>query len=342
MASYKARLDKSGVMASIYNSNSIRVDVDVTDKYGFYEFKNLVTGPYLIKFYGMGYSSDDNINISIVDEFDAEDTAPLTFQTPPALGVTEGNPFSGQQGEGSEGIFAFSNLQPSTGILGKVDIFYKLSSSSDYNVLFSLSIGDDTPGYDKANGLLETDFPIELVDKPSTYDFKVFFFNPSSEPALNSSNDTITADDTSITFNGIPDLDEYIGVTGVEVSNSNAAGTKVPTNEIIVTWDDMSNESAGTYEDASGSSVTVSENQLKNISSYIVYMYVSAGTSPPSNGENYPNKTETNGEWYMLDTIHSSQQRASLRVPQQKSVMLWIGFLTGGTSSSTTSNEYNF
>jgi hypothetical protein len=44
----------------------------------------------------------------------------------------------------------------------------------------------------------------------------------------------------------------------------------------------------------------------------------------------------------MLDTIPSSQQRASLRVPQQKSVMLWIGFLTGGTTSSTTSGEYNF
>ena len=83
--------------------------------------------------------------------------------------------------------------------------------------------------------MLETDFSIELVDKPSTYDFKAFFFNPSSEPALNSSNETITANDTSITFNGIPDLDEYIGVTGVTVSNSNAAGTKVPTNEIIVT-----------------------------------------------------------------------------------------------------------
>lgn len=342
MASYKSRLDKGGVMASIYNSNNVRVDVDVTDKYGFYEFKNLVTGPYLIKFYGMGFSSDDSINVSIVDEFDAEDTAPLIFQTSPSLGVTEGSPFSGQQGEGSEGIFAFSNLQPSTGILGKVDIFYKLSTSSDYNVLFSLSIGDDTPGYNRETGLLETDFSIELVDKPSTYDFKAFFFNPSSEPALNSSNETITANDTSITFNGIPDLDEYIGVTGVTVSNSNAAGTKVPTNEIIVTWDDMSDKPAGTYLDAAGSSVSVTGNQLRNISSYIVYMYVSSGSSPPSNSENYPNKTETNGEWYMLDTIPSSQQRASLRVPQQKSVMLWIGFLTGGTTSSTTSGEYNF
>ena len=123
MATYRGRLalDRpyQGVMATIYNSNNVRVSVDVTDHYGFYVFENLQTGPHKIKFFGRNYSPNDDIDVSVVDEFDAGASAPLTFFTPPELGVVEGVPYSNYGGnEGSEANFTLTNLQPETGILG--------------------------------------------------------------------------------------------------------------------------------------------------------------------------------------------------------------------------------
>jgi hypothetical protein len=70
-------------------------------------------------------------------------------------------------------------------------------------------------------------------------------------------------------------------------------------------------------------------------------MYISTAGSAPSNNDYFPNKTETNGRWYLLDTVPPSVNMTTVRVPQNKVIALWVGFMTGG-STSTTQSTYNF
>ncbi len=182
-------------------------------------------------------------------------------------------------------------------------------------------MGGAVPGYEAETGILNTTTSIELLEKPVNYDFKAIFFNPGGDPAKNNAVE-VEVHETSVVFNGVPDLDEYIGVTDVDVLNTNLAGTAVPTNEIVASWPDMREKPAGNYISAEGSSAAVTKAQFETLTSYVIYMFVSSSTIGPSGGENYPNKVETNGTWYLLDTVPPSQMMASFRVPQNKTVML--------------------
>jgi len=135
MANYKGRLDLTrpykAVEAVLYNSSDTHVETAVTDNYGFYYFDNIPTGSYTVKFFGRNYRTpnDDHL-ITVVDVFDSESLAPLTFHDTPALGVGEGDPIASVVGERSEAIITLSYLQEKTGILGFVDIFYTLAGVS--------------------------------------------------------------------------------------------------------------------------------------------------------------------------------------------------------------------
>ena len=72
-----------------------------------------------------------------------------------------------------------------------------------------------------------------MLTKPVTYNFKTVFFNPGGDPAMNGSNQ-VNATETNVVFNGIPDIEEYVGATGLEVLNSNLAQTHIPTNEAVI------------------------------------------------------------------------------------------------------------
>lgn len=76
------------------------------------------------------------------------------------------------------------------------------------------------------------------MSKPESYNFRALFFNPGGDPA-EVLGDQVEAQEDYILFNGIPDIEEYIGVTNVTVMNGNfpdASGiSQVPTNEIVVT-----------------------------------------------------------------------------------------------------------
>jgi hypothetical protein len=101
-------------------------------------------------------------------------------------------------------------------------------------MLVSVTVGNAVPGYDDAGGILNTKTNMALLEKPVRYDFKAIFFNPSGDPARNNAVE-VEIFETNVDFNGVPDLDEYIGVSAVDVLNSNLAGTAVPTNEIVAT-----------------------------------------------------------------------------------------------------------
>jgi hypothetical protein len=57
----------------------------------------------------------------------------------------------------------------------------------------------------------------------------------------------------------------------------------------------MRGAATGTYINAAGEDINISHTQLATIASYVIYMFVSNSTLGPSGGNNYPNKTETNG-----------------------------------------------
>jgi len=99
-------------------------------------------------------------------------------------------------------------------------------------MLVSVTLGGPIPGYDDEGGILNTKTNIALIEKPVLYDFKAIFFNPSGDPAMDNALE-VEVHELNVSFNGVPDLDEYIGVTDVDVLNSNLAGTAIPTNEIV-------------------------------------------------------------------------------------------------------------
>lgn len=73
MGSYKGRLTKSepyqGVQAVLYKADSdIKVDVDVTNEEGYFEFLDVDPGQYQVRFFGGDYTEEDYIDISILDE----------------------------------------------------------------------------------------------------------------------------------------------------------------------------------------------------------------------------------------------------------------------------------
>jgi hypothetical protein len=181
---------------------------------------------------------------------------------------------------------------------------------------------------------------IPLKKKPISYDFRTSFLNGTDLPAKSDSS-IIYASCLNVTFAGISDFNEYIGVTGISVKNTNRSG-KLPTNEIILTWDDPRKSGTLTFENAAGASVTITEDELRNITGYIVYMYLSDSGSAPSGGENYPVKTETNGKWYILHTCEKDINYASMRLPKQKKILLWVGFKTSNTTSTAPTEYYNY
>jgi hypothetical protein len=71
-----------------------------------------------------------------------------------------------------------------------------------------------------------------------------------------------------------------------------------------------------------------------------VYLFISASGDEPSNGENYPIKTETEGSWYLL--LITTQTSAQIRVPKKKYIKLWVGFKTRGTTTLATTEYYKY
>lgn len=72
MASYKSRVRTDrpfrGVQVVLSTPLNVRVAATVTDDEGFYEFNDIPTGPYILKFYGRDYTIDDNQNIFVVNK----------------------------------------------------------------------------------------------------------------------------------------------------------------------------------------------------------------------------------------------------------------------------------
>ncbi len=72
MATYRGKLvdqDRlvAGIQAAVYIPGGNKVDTDVTDEFGYFQFNNLTPGQYEVYFYGGGYIEEDYITIFVTD-----------------------------------------------------------------------------------------------------------------------------------------------------------------------------------------------------------------------------------------------------------------------------------
>lgn len=343
MAEYKGILYQGsnripGVAMRLYDEYDQKVSADTTNSWGEYEFLDIDAGNYQVRMFGEDFTNDDWFYITVTGP--GGELEPVIFAGTPIMTVSESSYDYEQQGEISVAQVNFTNLEVSDGKLTSILVEYKESSGSTWETLKEYKFGTNIPGVltDLSGAVYKSDIP--LKEKPSYYDFRSTFFNGDGLAAT-SGGTLVSATESNVTFNGIPDVAEYIGVENLSVKNSNAAGDKIPTNNIMLEWEHPQTTGAGNFTDAAGGVVAVNADQVRNVSAFVIYMFVSNSGSGPDDGS-YPVSSPTTGTWYLLDTIPPDTTYTTIRLPQKKQVMVWVGFTTPGVTTSATSEVLKF
>lgn len=85
MGRFRGRLTRErpyqGVQCVLYTPQNVKVDVDVTSAEGYYLFEDVPEGNYEVRFFGRGYTSEDWISITIVENFGASEASFLEILT---------------------------------------------------------------------------------------------------------------------------------------------------------------------------------------------------------------------------------------------------------------------
>ena len=351
MATYRNYLKRAnstpilGAQACLYNTSGERLDVDITEAGGLYQFFNVATGHYQVRFFGRDLSEDDWLEIDVIDEIEIEANLPIIFVTTPSLVVIEGETKITKQGEISDALFTLNDVTLTQGKIASIDLFYKSPSENEtqWRLLEAVSVTTDdniVAPFSDSNTITGIS-QIELFDLSVTnnfsiiYDFKANFYNADSEIAVDT-NSTVVAPTDLTYFYGIHDLQDIIGVTNLDTTNTKQLPENIyltiPGDEVAIKWDDMRKVSpAQTFYAANGSLKFLSKVILRSIKEYAVYIYLSTYGVPPENPWPIP-RSDSNGEWYFLTKIPTN--RAYIRVPRNKFFKIWVGF-----SSETTLNS---
>lgn len=344
MATYKNFLRRAdgtpilGAQACLYNTAGQRLDVDITEDDGLFYFLNVKTGHYQVRFFGRDLTEDDWLEIDVVDEIPTSSGIvydPIIFVTDPNITVIEDEARVTKQGELTTVSYTLSNLATSQGKIASTSIYVREDSSTKWEMLDNLSLDYNSSVTDAdittITGLAE----IELIEKPTLFHFKAEFFNQVGEIAIKDEN--IVSPTTFLLCYGITDLDEYVGVTNLITKNTvDVPGEDydtIPTDELVCAWDNMRISTDTNFYNALGQPVTLTAKQLKNITGYSIFMFVSKLGYPPSYPWPYPS-SDTYGDWYFVNTVPVN--RAVVRVPKNKFIKVWIGFKTEATDDTTT------
>jgi hypothetical protein len=86
------------------------------------------------------------------------------------------------------------------------------------------------------------------------------------------------------------------------------------------------------FYNALGQSITLSAKELRNISGYVVFMFISNAGKPSSYPWPYPTSDEY-GTWYYINNVPIN--RTAVRLPRSKFCKIWVGFKSPKTDSST-------
>lgn len=205
--------------------------------------------------------------------------------------------------------------------------------------------------------------------------FRARFFNADLQVALEKDAPyNIAEEQDTESFNGISDLDEYAEVTNLKCSSAlneeggggNNAYTTLVSNNVMLTWDDMTqahdvlsihplgrtitnshifpaysgiycNPTGGiiTAEDVTTSGVQlhkimIDRTTLACLSNYAVFIYTSSGVASRLDPvRNWPTDNEPNGDWVFFGSTLSNS--VSVPLIQNKYVSFWVGFGTPNT-----------
>jgi len=341
MATYKHYLKWAdgtpilGVQACLYNMAGQRLDVDITEENGLFYFLNVATGHYQVRFYGRDLTEQDWLEIDVVDDTGITSYPPITFIITPILQVVEGTGVYTKQGELVSASYTISNIETSTGRVASTSIYYRTEQSAFWKLLDNLTLDEGSVNSDDINITITGVAELELPNKPTLFYFKTQFFNPVGELAM--SGGIPVEPETSTLFYGITDLNEYVGVTNFSTRNTvgqnyNRYYTS-PTDEVICSWDDMKNLTGPlNLYNGLGNPVTVTTNQLKTITGYVIFLYISVNDRPSDNPWPYPD-IDDNGKWYYLMT--SPLNKTIVRIPKNKYIKIWTGFKTETTPTTT-------
>lgn len=343
MATYKNYLRRAdgtpvlGAQACLYNTAGQRLDVDITEDDGLFYFLNVATGHYQVRFFGRDLTEDDWLEIDVVDEIPTSSGIvydPIIFVTYPSIAVVEGDARVTKQGELTTVLYTLSDLSTSQGKVSSTSLYVREDSETKWQLLDNLNLDAGSTVMDAGMTTITGLAEVELIDKPTLFHFKAEFYNQVGEIATDGG--SIVSPLTSLLCYGITDLDEYVGVTNFVTKNTvDVPGEDydtIPTDELICAWDNMKISLETNFYNALGQPVTLTAKQLKSITGYSIFMFVSKLGYPPSYPWPYPS-SDSYGNWYFVNTVPVN--RAVIRVPKNKFVKVWVGFKTETTDDTT-------
>jgi len=343
MATYKNWLVQAdgtpvlGAQACLYNVQGQRLDVDITEEEGLYYFLNVKTGHYQVRFFGKDLTEKDWLEIDVVDEIPTSSGViydPIIFATYPSIIVSEGDSKVTKQGELTTVLYTINNIITTQGKVASASIYTREDGILTWTLLENLSLDSGSTFTDELLTTITGISELELIEKPTLFHFKIEFFNQVGEIAVD--NEVIVSPTTSLLFYGITDLEEFVGVTNLITKNTVQVPGKsyytIPTDELICAWDDMKTSSQTNFYNALGQPVTLTAKQLKNITSYSIFMFISKLGYPPTYPWPYPS-SDIYGDWYFINTVPIN--RTIVRIPKNKFIKVWIGFKTETTDDTT-------
>ena len=217
------------------------------------------------------------------------------------------------------------------GIINNVIVLHKKSSETDYKQVAVFA----TEWKGTGNGGVFDVPGIDWIEDGITHDFRVFFTNADSEPAIEDGSGDVWGDDIflqalNVVFDGYPDLSEYPAATGLLVVNaqdpdggvSGDQPSPIPPSGIAkLQWDDMRLKPTGTYEMADGSQKIIYDYQWRNLRGYRVYMIIlNSRESWPS--KEVPTDNEPNGTWYKV--AETKDNYVEIDCPRDKYVGFYV------------------
>lgn len=344
MATYKNWLTRAdgtpilGAQACLYNKEGVRLDVDITEEEGLFYFLNVATGHYQVRFFGLDLTEADWWEIDVIDELPTGSGIvydPIIFTTYPNITVSEGDTRISEKGEITQALYTIDDVDTTQGKVAQASIYIRQDGTFEWKLLDNLNLDYGSSNTDLTISTITGMSEIELTDKPTLYHFKAEFFNPVGEIAL--LDEVIVSPITSNLFNGINDVGEYIGVTNLIAQNIVLAKDEqyytCPTEELLLTWDQMKTVSSSTqFYNALGQPVTLTSNELRNITGYVVFMFISNSGKPSSYPWPYPT-SDIYGTWYYINNVPTN--RTMVRLPKSKFCQVWVGFKTIKTDDTS-------
>ena len=189
------------------------------------------------------------------------ESAPILFENTPTLAVDEVTAeavVGGSHDQNTQARFTLQNLDLTQGALSSIKILWKPDYLNNYGNFFdfsySLSLGNITN-----NGQTATYYGTLPMSESSVskFDFKAQFYNGLGIPAVQPNGNLIEPTDTNVTFNGVPDIQEYLEVEKLKASDNfgNSLGESgvLTGDQVSLTWVDLKKLSRSTFNSTYGS-----------------------------------------------------------------------------------------